>query len=503
MIRIFTFLVLSFIIPNVYGQVKNDSLKANMKKALRIGQQMQLREFIKKGLTTTQVVPSLSVAVVKDGEVVFTEAFGYADLETKREADTQTSYYIASTTKAYNGLLATLLAEEGLIDLERPITNYKPFKDFERKSVFEGITINDLLSHQSGIDNPYLSFRLAYTGEYSKEEVLKLVEEETQQNETSKAFLYTNFGYYLLDLLLEAELGKSWRDLLEEEVFEPLGMTKTTAYASKTTDLALPHGGVFPERVSAYDLRKTDATMHAAGGLMTTAEDAAKFLQFFLQKHEKTPVLQQTYAQQVEAAHENVNVFEGKGYGRGWRIGEFEGQQVVYHFGGYTGYYAHLSFLPEENTGVAVFANHDLAMPLANLVARYAYHLYGGQSKKLKKDEKLLKKKFPKFLKRQQKAQLAHEKKQAERRWALSLDKSAYAGTYHNPNFGTATIRYEAGKLIVEMGNLKTTATAFPSPDCARVELVPGLGSVVCFDVADGKVLRVHHRREVFERVRE
>ena len=111
-----------------------------------------------------------------------------------------------------------------------------------------------------------------------------MIENDTQTNEKGKVFKYTNFGYYLFDVLLQEELGKDWRDLLEEKVFKPLNMKNTSAYISKNNskELAWPHLGVFPGQVQKSYLMKTDATMHAAGGLVCNAKDAARFLRFFI-----------------------------------------------------------------------------------------------------------------------------------------------------------------------------------------------------------------------------
>ncbi|GGE01295.1 serine hydrolase domain-containing protein [Planktosalinus lacus] len=466
-----------------------------------------LNSFIKNNLKTSEIVPSVSVAIVSAEEILYQETFGYANWEKQQAATNQSVYYIASCTKAFNGLLAHILAEEGIIDLNAPILDYKPFKDFKRKEVFQNITILDLLSHQSGIDNPYLSFRLAYTGEYTEAEVLQLIEEETQKNEAGKAFEYTNFGYYLLDYLLKAELGKSWKELLDEKLFQPLGMENSTAYASKVPaeKLARPHSGVFRGKVSVSPLQKKDALMHAAGGLMTNIEDASKFLQFYLGKGKGVypeDLVENSYQQQVDAKHEYVRVFDGNGYASGWRIGEFEKERIVYHFGGYTGYFAHYSFIPKKNIGMAIFTNTDMGMTAANLVSKYAYNLYLGNKKELKKAEKILNKKVPKALAQERKAQLDHEQKMAERTWNLSLPEAQYEGIFTSEKYGSVEILYEEGQFVVMAGNLRTIATPFPTENTMRVELVPGSGTIIGFNLKEGKVVSLFHQRETFMKIK-
>ena len=135
----------------------------------------QLEKFVNQTLEEIDIIPGLSVAVVMDAGIVFTKGFGLSNLETGEKATEKTNFYIASSTKAFNGLLATELAAEGRLDLNRDISTYKPFSEFENREVFEGVSVQDLLSHTSGIDNPYLSFLLAYIGPFRALNELKNV----------------------------------------------------------------------------------------------------------------------------------------------------------------------------------------------------------------------------------------------------------------------------------------------------------------------------------------
>lgn len=470
--------------------------------------EQRLSGFIDKTLKTLPIIPSVSIAVSNGEGSLFTKGFGKYDLENRLVADSKTNYYMASSTKSFVGLLAAISANEGTIDLNRKINTYKPFRDFSRNDVFRNITVLDLLTHQSGIDNNYLSFLLAYSGDYTKENILKLIEQETIKNENGNNFEYTNFGYYLFDFLLQEEFGLNWKDVLKEKVFEPLGMDNTTAYISQTPTMALPYNSVFPEKLKELHLKKTNATMHAAGGLVSNAHDMAKYLTFLINKGEvenrtivSEKTLLSTYKKQVSAEHKGIKVFEGNGYGMGWRLGTFNDEAVLYHFGGYPGYYSHLSFLPERKLGVTVFINHELGLPVANLIANYAYDLYLGNESKLKRHEKVLKSKLPKLLKSAQKSQLAHEKKQGARTWQLSLSKKSYVGHFRNEKFGLVKIVLENGINYAEIGNLKAECTPFPELDTMRIELIPGSGTVIEFVVENNKAIAISYGGEQFKRV--
>src|SRR5690606_23722597 len=123
---------------------------------------------------------------------------------------------------SYTGLLALILEEEGLIDLDAPLTAYKPFKEFKNKELFQDVSIRKLLNHTSGLDNGYITYRDAYTGDKPLETMVMLLEEKTERRKEGQTYSYDNLGYNIFDILLKSEFGKDWRDLLQEKVFAPL-----------------------------------------------------------------------------------------------------------------------------------------------------------------------------------------------------------------------------------------------------------------------------------------
>jgi len=467
----------------------------------------KISQFIQKILKTAEVIPSVSMTVVNETGVLYQDVFGYADLENKRLAELDSSYYIASCTKPFNALLCHILAEEGKINLYEPITNYKPFKNFKDNTIFQSVSIMDLLSHQSGLYNPYLSFRLAYTGEYSTQEIIRLIAEETQIKKEGKVFEYTDFGYYLLGFLLEAELGKSWKKLLEDKVFKPLKLQNTSGYRSEIpkNKLALPHSGAFKNQVKITPIIKSDQTMQASGGLFSTVEDASKLISFYLNEGKDiypNYLVKDTYKNQVDASHELVRVFEGKGYASGWRLGYFNEEKVVYHFGNYTGYFSHISFIPEKKLGLVLFANSDFAMPVVNLITEYAYNLYFEKNDLAKQQEEELNNKIQinEALQKKRDLQLAFEKKLSTKAWRLSLPKEKYAGVFQNAKYGKIEILLKDEDLIFKAGNLKAKATPYAKEDKAWLSLIPSTLRQVSFELKNKEVIAFIHKKEKFER---
>ncbi|MEO1255825.1 MAG: serine hydrolase domain-containing protein, partial [Bacteroidota bacterium] len=265
--------------------------------------------FINKAMDIVDVVPGLSISVIDKEGLLLSKGFGYADLENSIPASNKTNFYIASTTKSFVGLLGLVLHDEGLLNLDRDILELKPFSKFERQDVFQNIKVRDLLTHQTGIDNGFLSFRLAYTGDYTNDDILRITEDQTFLREEGKEFEYTNFGYYLYGLILKEELGKNWQDLLEQKIFNPLNMENASGYISKTEDkyLAFPYHGADPWSLQKSHTLKTDATMHPAGGLMMNANDVSKFLSAYVSndhKLGKSDLLARSYKPYAETGND-------------------------------------------------------------------------------------------------------------------------------------------------------------------------------------------------------
>ncbi len=229
-------------------------------------------------------VPGMAVAIVQDGRILAIETFG---MRAPGEAGSDggpaptpgTIYYIASITKTYLATAVCALADDGKLSLDDPVGKHLPrfaLANAPGGSARE-ITIRDLLCHRPGIGKAEPIVTLdAFTGEITEDRYYRWLATVQPSGETA----YSNVHFTLLGRVVEAVSGMSWRDYLDERVLEPAGLTRTTGYASRMygdPDCALPMERVEGEwRVCR--LKKTDHTMHAAGGLGASATDAARWL---------------------------------------------------------------------------------------------------------------------------------------------------------------------------------------------------------------------------------
>jgi CubicO group peptidase (beta-lactamase class C family) len=218
-------------------------------------------------------IPGSSIALVKGGELVWSEAYGYADVESGRELTTDTPMRVQSISKSVTAWGIMRLVEQRKIDLDAPITHYLKSWDFPASEfATEKITVRQLLSHTSGL--PLGDVFTIYAPEDEMPSLReKLTQEAVPFRAPGSAFSYSNTGYNLLELLIEEVIGESFAGYMEREILIPLGMSQSTFIWSETLDPAVPAG---------YDLSGKPVPVYvypekASGGLFSTAEDIAAF----------------------------------------------------------------------------------------------------------------------------------------------------------------------------------------------------------------------------------
>jgi CubicO group peptidase (beta-lactamase class C family) len=435
-------------------------------------------------LFALDAAPGMSVVVVRDTAPIYIKGFGYADLEARRPVTPQTVFYIASTTKSFTGLAAAILDREGKISLEAPLSRYLPGLRLQSPLDPDSITIRSLLTHTHGIGGGPVVHRLAYTGEYEGNAHLARLLAEHAPAPTGRAFRYGNIGYNVAAIAIDSTLGESWKQWLDRLLFTPLGMRSTTAYVSRIPRerLAMPYR-VEPTGFARIPYGKADANMQSAGGLVTTAEDMARWLEVHINGG-RLDGRQVLPADAVAEAHRVLATAQGNqrglttvGYGLGWSVALMGGDTLLTHGGGFAGFTAHMSLMPQHRIGVVVMINANA--PLADLVAMEVYKTLLGRRGIV-----------PDSLDwaRQQVAQMrerigADRARRAARPQTLPLPLTTYAGVYENPAWGRVELSIVNGKLEARAGNAWSAVEVYDNTKHQlRVELTGG-GTVVQMEI--------------------
>ena len=455
-------------------------------------------------------VPGLAIAVVQGTEVVYLKGFGYADMEAARPFTPQTVAYIASSTKSFTGLAAALLDRQGVFELDAPLSRYLPHVELAEGLDASRITIRDLLTHTHGIANggPVIT-RTAYTGEHTPEVLLELLKAHGPAD-NGRAFRYGNIGYNVASFAMDAVTGESWKDVERRLIFEPLGMSSTTGYRTQADPnrLAMPYR-LRPDRgFDRLPFAKTDENMHAAGGLMTSAEDLAKWLEVninlgVLDGRRVFPeeVMREAHSMLAQQSG-RAGPFERVGYGLGWVVGLFKGDTVIHHNGGFPGHRTNISFMPAHGIGVAIVVNEGRAAgDVADLFTAYAYDRLLDRPGHEEEYAEWLGR-VPGLLAQLHDRVRADRERRAARPQELPHPQSAYTGTFSHSLMGTMEFELVNGRLVARAGVLESDAIEVYNGENnqLRIELA-GRGAVVTFEIENGRAVRITMGRATFERV--
>lgn len=446
--------------------------------------------FVRRAMTTVQTVPGLSLAVVDGEEIVIVSGYGVADVEARRPVDADTAFYIASATKSFTALAIAAMDHRGEVNLDLPLASWTQSTAFPAEQA-ASVTLTDLLSHRSGLANDAMAYRAAFSGDHTPTIMQGLLAETTLNVDAPRGtFQYTNVGYNLATTLLETRFGRDWRALVREEVLSPAGMNHTTGWISHARAdgvLATGHLVFAAEGPVASPLQKVDQTMQSAGGLVSTANDMARWLELqindgLLDGRQVFPagLVASTHSSRV-AQDRAFGAYRRDGYGLGWQVGRYGEDVLIHHFGNFSGSRAHASFMPGRRLGVVVMVNEDLVTgELADLVANYVYDRFAGRADLEVTYDALLAEMVTTRDRRV--AGLARARaERAARPSMLSRPIEAYLGTYVNPAMGTIDITQVDGRLVVRLGVMSAVAEAFTQAESIRVELVPFQGQVITF----------------------
>lgn len=433
--------------------------------------------------------PGLSVAVYsRDG--VYARGFGVTDASTGERVGADTAFYIASSTKPLTALALATLHHRRALNLDDSLAAYAPDAAFPAVTRPDEVRLRNLLSHTGGIANDPIGYRVAFTGQHDPETLWRLLATSGVNEEAPLGtFDYTNVGYNIATVLTDRRLGGAWQDLLQREVFGPAGMTRASARMSRAAgwSVARPHILTPQATLERIYLEKTDQTMQSAGGVIMSANDAARWLELMVEDgsvggRQMIPVdaIAATRAPLATVGAESEG-YQRDHYGLGWHIGPYRDDRLYHHFGGFAGFAAHVSYIPARGVGVAVFNNNNVVgTNVTHALANYVYDRTGGY---VDADARFTAALDEAATLRDRIAErIATDRaNRAARPWTLTRPRAAYAGAYENDAWGRIEIAAEGETLNLRFGVLRATATAYTRPDSLRVEFVPGSGAGIDF----------------------
>ncbi|MEQ9405139.1 MAG: serine hydrolase domain-containing protein [Cyclobacteriaceae bacterium] len=413
-------------------------------------EQEQINDFIGQLISDFEIGGAIGIGIVKDGDIIIQEAYGFRDQNMNLPATASTPFYIASMTKSFIGTLAVLLAENGEIDLEDPLVNSLGFK-LPKDVVIADKTIEDLFTHTSGIGNSAVGIKTAYTGNFTEEEIYNDL--ETLSYPITQGYQYSNLGYIIGALIFKQKLNENWKELLHKRLLKPLEMTRTSANVSDydPDEIAKPHtvtNGV----VKTGPFLKKDDTMHAAGGMLTTVEDMNKWMNFHLNNEPSLlPIEAFDYIHSdLVGFYEKMGTLNSYGYGMGWNQADWNEYEISWHGGGYPGYRSLCLLSREENLGITILMNQET--PAMNLIADFLL----GAFLEIPDFKGFISNRKNLITQKRERYQFVRDSTLAEgnKKYQLTRTFEGYEGVYLNEELGEMVVKSESGSLKFIVGNL-------------------------------------------------
>lgn len=321
-------------------------------------------------------VPGCALGVIQDGEFIYRRGYGMANLEYAIPLDSDTVFRTASMSKQFTAATIALLAESGVIRLDDPLSLYFP----EFPSWAHHVTIRQLVHHSSGIRDYLTLAYLAGKGDdadfYTEDWVLKLLARQQETNfPPGSHYRYSNSGYLLLAHLVERTTGKSLRQYAQQNLFDPLGMTKTHFHDDHTEIVPQRASGYAPDE-DGFHISMTTLDMVGDGGVFTSINELIHWDRNFYNNQPGNQLgnqLGRGDAGLIELLTTPGKLNDGteQDYAFGLEVSEYRGRRLISHGGSFVGFRSEMMRFPELHFGVSVLCNRADAEPeqLARRVA--------------------------------------------------------------------------------------------------------------------------------------
>ena len=315
--------------------------------------------------------PGAAVSVIRDGEIIHSRGYGYAQIEHGVPVTPGTVFHVASVSKQFTAMAVTMLAAQGALSLDDPVQAHLDFvPEFEHP-----VTVRQMIHHTSGIRDQWQLLGISgwrLDDVITTEQIVGLMSRQRELNFVPGAeYLYSNMGYTLLAETAAAVSGTSFPEFTAERIFRPLGMERTHFHDD--------HEHMVPDRAYSYRPTPTDESgddedsgaegsaaevrpeytkavlSYANAGatsLFTTADDLARWLDNFRHESVGGPgVMEMMKTRGVLNSGDTIP------YAHGLSIGDHRGLQTIGHGGADAGFRTQATWYPEANVGVVVLTN--------------------------------------------------------------------------------------------------------------------------------------------------
>lgn len=394
-------------------------------------------------------IPGAAVAVVAHGELLFAKGYGYRDRAAGQPMRAETSYPIASTTKAINAVLLGTLVDEGKLEWDAPVRRYLPDFRLQDPWISRQVTLRDLIVMRTGLPRHDWSWIDVSIGRAQLVERLVHLESSAGFRER---FQYNNLTVTAAGHVAEAVTGCSWEELVTSRILRPLEMRNSGFAPPANGDVTCGYHENSQRELLLSERLATEATAPSGGAMYSTVEDMAKWMLFNL-RGQGRPLLQpNTFSEitspQIFARTDPSCPSPNAAYGMGWFVDTYNDRPRIAHGGYIHDVNSEVMLFPADGIGVVSFINFGFPA-LARYINQCLFDALMG---------------FTALQTAEQKLEL-YEKKVADMRQRSNAVRHVagtrpshplrdYAGTYEHPGYGSVEVQCDGESLILRRGSL-------------------------------------------------
>lgn len=397
-------------------------------------------------------IPGLTMALIKDGEVVFENAYGLANEEEEIKVDLESNFAIASLSKAFTAAAIGMLVDEGKLDWNDRVQQHLPGFNLSDEYVASQMTIEDILSHRSGFKT-FDGDLLWYSTNYDRREIIQRFQEYPISYDFRTKYGYQNIMFIVAGEIVKEVSGMSWEDFISKRFFEPLEMTHSNATYEgfkAEQNIALPHVKGKMEAIRDYD------NSGGAAAISSNVKDLTHWIQMWLNEgvYGDDTLLEAATCRKLIEMHTPIPLssfdrshhITFKGYGLGWFLMAYGEIKVAHHGGGLPGYISKIFILPNQNMGGIILTNGESSMPSALMYASIDEFMKTESEYPWIPTFLDYKKRYDAYLANREQGRLAKRGKDK-----ANIEESKLLGEYQDRCYGNAKVSKQDGKLLISL----------------------------------------------------
>lgn len=302
-------------------------------------------------------IPGISLAIVKDDQIIYLKGIGLKDIDRKLPVTPDTRFAIGSASKAFTGMLAVMAADDGKMSLDDSPKKFLPYFTLKDQEAAAKITIRDLLAHRSGLNRTDLAM---VTGMLNREELIRVAGQAKPTAKLGEKFQYQNIMYTAAGEAVAKAENSTWDKLIATRIFKPLGMNNSDTSSEamqKARDFSLGYDYNPSTKVTRRLPQRAIPAAAPAGAINSSARDMAQWLRLMLANgayNGKRIVSEKGYD---ELVRKQMNIAGPVDYGLGWFLRDWKGHKVVEHGGNIDGFNSQVALMPDQKLGFVLLTN--------------------------------------------------------------------------------------------------------------------------------------------------